>query len=83
MLINLSAKMLFTFKPFIPSGSIPDSNSRVLTRDLIDRYVSDLSGKLSYLATSAQVGLVYNGVKHLEPKMMLDWGSNVCLVDDG
>ena len=66
----------------IPSGSIPGSNSRVSTRDLIDRYVSDLSGKLSFLATSAQVGLVYNGVKHLEPKMMLDWGSNVCLVDD-
>jgi hypothetical protein len=52
------------------------------TRDLIARYFSDLSGHLSYLAPSAQVGLVYKGVKYQEPKMMLDWGSNVCLVDD-
>jgi hypothetical protein len=66
----------------ISKDSIPGSSSSVSTRDLIDRYVRDLSGLLSYLAPSAQVGLVYNGVKHKESKIMLDLGSNVCLVDD-
>ena len=31
---------------------------------LIDRYIDDLSGNLSYLSPKAQVGLVYGGEKH-------------------
>ena len=50
--------------------------------DLIDEYIRALSGHLSYFAPAAQVGLEFDGVKHLESNIMLDLGSNVCLTDD-
>ena len=50
--------------------------------DLVDRYVSNLAGTLSYFAPAAQVGVEYEGIKHSEPRTMLDLGSNVSLVDN-
>ena len=64
------------------SDQLPKHLSQVSIRDLIDRYISDLSGHLSYFSEKAQVCLVYGGKKHSDPKTMLDWGSNVSLVDD-
>jgi hypothetical protein len=55
---------------------------RILSIDRVDRYYSDLSGHLSYFAPDSQVGLIYEGVKHSDPRMMLDFGSNVSLATD-
>ena len=50
--------------------------------DLIDEYIHNLPGRLSYFAPDAQVGISYEGVKSSDPSIMLDLGSNVCLIDD-
>ena len=66
----------------LSSDAIPSSLPQVSVRELIDRYLLDLSGNLSYFAPKSQVGLLHGGDKHSDPKTMLDWGSNVYLVDD-
>jgi hypothetical protein len=66
----------------LSSDAIPNSLPQVSVFKLIDHYISDLSGHLSYFAPSSQVGLLYDGKIHCDPKTMLDGGSNVCLADD-